>query len=130
MRIQIAAVLAATAVLAGCGGTDDDPVARDPSPTTAAAAPAGRPHWPTQGCETRSGSSIDYAAGAKGEATPEAALASYVPDGASVVRQHARPHRAPRWLVVDADNQIVRAVEMFGDDGHGWLVTGVEECSG
>jgi hypothetical protein len=129
MRIQIAAALAATALLAGCGGPDDTPVAKDPAPTTAA-APSGRPHWPTEGCETRSGSSIDYAADAKGEDTAEAALAPYVPDGASVVREKARPHRAHRWLVVDGRNQIVRAVEMFGDGGKGWLVSGVEECAG
>jgi hypothetical protein len=129
MRIRIAALFAATAVLAGCGGPDDHPVARDPVPTAPVGGPAGRPHWPTEGCDTRSGSAIDYAADATGEATPEAALAPYVPERASVVREKAKPHREARWLVVDQDNEIIRAVEMYGD-GRGWLVHGVEECSG
>jgi hypothetical protein len=129
MRTQLAALLAPTAVLAGCG-EPDSPAVEDPAPTTPAAAQTGRPHWPAQGCETRSGSAIDYAADASGEDTPGEALAPYVPDGASVVRQRARPHEASRWLVVDGDNEIVRAVEMFGDGSGGWLVTGVEECSG
>jgi hypothetical protein len=45
------------------------------------------------------------------------------------VREKRRPHREPRWLLVDEDHEIVRAVSMFeGEDG--WPVDGVEECSG
>ena len=127
MKIQVAGLIAAAAVLAGCGsGTT---VADDPAPTTSSPSEAGPPHWPTEGCETRSGSSIDYASGAAGADTPQEALAQYNPDGLSVVREKQRPHREPRWLVVDEDDLIVRAVSMFEGD-NGWLVDGVEECSG
>ena len=127
MKIQIAGLVAAAALLAGCGsGTT---VTDDPAPTATPPHDHARPHWPTEGCETRSASSIDYASDAAGADTPREALARYNPDGLSVVREKQRPHRPKRWLVVDEDDLIVRAVSMFEGD-NGWLVDGVEECSG
>ncbi|WP_344155492.1 hypothetical protein [Nocardioides koreensis] len=66
---------------------------------------------------------------AAGADTRGEALARYNPHGLPVVREKKRPHRAARWLVVDEDHEIVRAVSMFRGS-NGWLVDGVEECSG
>ncbi len=88
MKAQLAG-LAAAALLAGCGS--DATVADHPTPTTPT-APIGRdsrPHWPSEGCGTRSGSAIDYVADAVGADTPAQALATYNPDGLSVVREEA-----------------------------------------
>lgn len=122
----LAALVAAAALLTGCGAATTD-AAKDPAPTTR--SPNATPHWPAEGCDVHSGSSIDYASDASGADSPAEALAPYTPDGTSVVKQKARPHRAARWLVVDEDRVIVRAVTMFRGD-RGWLVDGVEECSG
>jgi hypothetical protein len=119
-------IVAAAAVLAGCGSQDATPAAKDPG-----SAPPGAPvapHWPAKGCDVRSGSSIDYVADARGAATPRQALATYRPAGTTVVRAKSKPHREAAWLVVDDDNEIVRSVTMFRGS-NGWLVDGVEECS-
>lgn len=126
MRAHLAALAAAAALLTGCGATTTE-AAKDPAPTTR--SPSAAPHWPAEGCDVHSGSSIDHASDAVGADSPAEALAPYTPDGTTVVRQEARPHRAARWLVVDEDRVIVRAVTMFRGD-RGWLVDGVEECSG
>ena len=126
MKAHLSALVAAAALLTGCGTATTD-AAHDPAPTTA--SPNGTPHWPTEGCDVHSGSSIDHASDASGADSPAEALAPYTPDGTTVVEQKARPHRAARWLVVDEDRVIVRAVTMFRGD-RGWLVDGVEECSG
>jgi hypothetical protein len=129
MKAQLTGLagLAAAVLLAGCGpGTT---VAHDPAPTATPPRRDLQPHWPAEGCGTRSGSSIDYASDAAGAETPEEALATYNPEGLAVVRERKRPHREPRWLLVDADHSIVRAVSMFEGE-NGWLVDGVEECSG
>jgi len=123
-----ATLLVAAVLLVGCGGSDG-PVAKDPAPTSGSAGSRLPPHWPSTGCDTRSTSQIDYAMDARGSRTREEALARYVPDGASVVRETRRAHREARWLVVDEDNVIIRAVAVF-DGGNGWLVSSVEECSG
>ena len=126
MKAHLAATAAmAAALLTGCGTATTD-AADDPAPAT---SPHRAPHWPAEGCDIRSGSSIDYTPDARGADSPALALARYTPPGTSVVKQKARPHRAARWLVVDEDRVIVRAVTMFRGD-HGWLVDGVEECSG
>lgn len=122
MKAHLAALVAAAALLTGCGTATTD-AAKDPAPTTRS------PHWPAEGCDVHSGSSIDYTSDARGADSPAEALAPYTPDGATVVKERARPHRAARWLVVDEDRVIVRAVTMFRGD-RGWLVDGVEECSG
>lgn len=126
MRAHLAALVAAAALLTGCGAATTD-AADDPAPTTRTTN--GTPHWPTEGCETHSASSIDYVADAAGADTRDEALAQYNPDGLSVVHEKKRPHRVARWLLVDEDDQIVRAVSMF-KGSNGWLVDGVEECSG
>jgi hypothetical protein len=126
MKAHPVALVAAAALLTGCGAATTD-AAKDPSPTTR--GPNGTPHWPTEGCDVHSASSIDYASDSNGAHTPEEALASYTPAGTTVVREKRRPHREARWLVVDEDHVIVRAVSMF-EGSHGWLVDGVEECSG
>ena len=126
MKVQLAGLVAAAALLTACGsGTT---VADDPAPTATPPREDARPHWPTEGCETHSASSIDYVPDAAGADTPEGALARYNPDGLSVVHERQRPHRAARWLLVDEDDEIVRAVTMF-EGSNGWLVDGVEECS-
>lgn len=119
----VAALVAAAALLSGCGAAT---TAKDPAPTTRSPNAA---HWPPEGCDVHSVSSIDYASDAGGADSPAEALARYVPEGSTVVKHRARPHRAARWLVVDEDRVIVRAVTMF-EGSHGWLVDGVEECSG
>lgn len=126
MKAHLAALVAAAALLTGCGTATTD-AAKDPAPTTR--SPHATPHWPAEGCDVHSGSSIDYSSDARGADSPAEALAPYTPDGATVVKERARPHRAARWLVVDEDRVIVRAVTMFRGD-RGWLVDGVEECSG
>ena len=126
MKAHLAALVAAAALLSGCGAATTD-AAKDPAPTTP--SPNAAPHWPAEGCDVHSASSIDYASDAGGADSPAEALARYVPEGSTVVKQRARPHRAARWLVVDEDRVIVRAITMFEGD-HGWLVDGVEECSG
>ena len=122
------ALLVAAALLAGCGGSDS-PVAKDPAPSTGAASTGLPPHWPSTGCDTRSTSQIDYAMDAPGSRTRQEALARYVPDGASVIQEPRHPHREARWLVVDENNVIIRAVSVI-QGGHGWLVDSVEQCSG
>jgi hypothetical protein len=111
--------------LAGCGGEDQTPVAKDPAPTTTGASP----HWPEEGCDTHSAGNLDYIADAQGAATVEDAIASYVPDGATVVRKPAGPHRRAQWLVVNEENEIITALETF-QGGNGWLVDYVEKCAG
>jgi len=129
----VVAVLAVPLVLAGCGGSDT-PAARDSAPTSGpsspgASGPAAAPHWPAEGCETRSTSQIDYAMDARGSRTPEEAVARYVPEGHSAVKEPRAAHRSARWLVVDQDNVILRAVSVI-HLGEGWLVNSVEQCSG
>jgi hypothetical protein len=110
--------------LAGCAGEDQTPVAKDPAPTTNGASP----HWPEEGCDTHSAGNLDYVADAQGAATVEDAIASYVPDGATVVRKPAEPHRRAQWLVVNEANEIITALETF-QGGNGWLVDYVEKCA-
>ena len=87
------------------------------------------PHWPAEGCDTRSTSQIDYAIDARGARTPQEALARYVPEGARRREGAAAAHRHARWLVVDQDHVILRAVSVV-HLGQGWLVDSIEQCSG
>lgn len=115
-------------LLAGCGA-DDTRVAKDPAPTTSpSSTEPAVPHWPDEGCDTHSGMSVDYVSDAVGAETLDEALAPYVPDGATVVKKGAKPHRNAQYLVVDEDNEIVAAVEAVDGD-NGWLVDFVEKCS-
>ncbi|MCW2791568.1 MAG: hypothetical protein JWO76_666 [Nocardioides sp.] len=122
-RSALVVALVLPFLLAGCGG-DETPVARDPAPTT---QPAATPTWPD--CGSHSQSSIDYVAGARGEDSVEKALARYLDEGTHAVHVPPEEHRADRWDIVTDDNTIVREVSVV-DGGHGWLVDGVEECSG
>lgn len=125
------AVLAVTAVLlAGCTGGNGVPVAHDPAPTTAStppSAPTGAPTWPA--CAEHVASSIDYAMGARGVASPVEAVREHAPAGTTIVKVPREPHSSLRFDVVDEHNQIVREVSVIRGE-EGWLVDGVEECSG
>ena len=72
---------------------------------------------------------MDYAADSHGAPTRRAAMARYVDPGTHVVPQQRTPHGERGWLVVRGDGEIVRAVYVERFDG-GWLVSGVEQCSG
>ncbi|NYD42542.1 hypothetical protein [Nocardioides panaciterrulae] len=133
-RVRLAGLAALAVVLSACGSatttTDAGEAGRSPGRSQAPSpSPAPVPHWPAQGCATHSRSVIDYAADSHGAPSRRAAMARYVDAGTHVVPARRTPHGEPSWLVVKDDGEIVRAVYVEHFDG-GWLVSGVEQCSG
>src|SRR5262245_41906190 len=118
MKLLVAAGAVATAVVfGGCGSSSSTRVVSPP------------PQCPTWGsCRDISSQITDYAVGAPGAKSVEAALAPYRTDGDHVVRRPAQPHQRAAWLLVDDQHVIHASLELFHTP-RGWLVDTVEKCA-